>query len=90
MNLLDILGEIDKSENIQTIRFNNKSTEIDLSKILNDNVKFIILRILDLAEVTFNGLRIPRRSIQEYDNEFWINIQIEKYIIGLIQQRSAK
>jgi len=49
-------------------------------------IKLLIARILDLAEYTFNGIRVPRRSIAEYDSEPWVNIQIEKYVIGLIQK----
>ena len=82
-----MLGEVDKSEKIQTIRFNGKNVEIDLDEVLQDGVKLIISRILNLAESTFNGIRIPKRTPAEYDNEPWVNIQIEEYVIGLMQKR---
>lgn len=82
-----MLGEVDTTEKIQTIRFNGKAIEIDLDEMLQDSVKLILARILNLAESTFNGIRIPKRTPTEYDNEPWVNIQIEEYVIGLMQKR---
>ena len=89
VNLLDLFKELDRSERIQTIRKDGKNIEINLDLVLSDSIKMHISRILDLAEYTFNGIRTPRRSISEYNSEPWVNIQIEKYVIGLIQKRSS-
>lgn len=87
---MDIFQEVDRSEKIQRIRKDGDWIEVDLDRDLSDYVKMLISRIIDLSQSTVNGIRTPFRSIAEYDSEPWVNIQIEKYVVGLIQKRNAK